>query len=185
MARKSNKIPFKLTEDFVIDSSSPSGLSWKNPTSVSKGHRKDDYKNAAGSFNRKTGYWQVKIRHPEYKDKNFFVYVHRLIWMIANGKEIPDGFVVDHKEGKINHPDNLRLATNIQNFANKRLRNVKETGLPSNVFARANGKYQGKFSYNNKAYISKNFDSIIEVEKWLSNKRQNLHGEFFHKDNLI
>jgi hypothetical protein len=40
-----------------------------------------------------------------------YVYANRLVWMLVHRQEIPEGYVVDHKDGNSNndHPDNLQL----------------------------------------------------------------------------
>lgn len=41
------------------------------------------------------------------------VFRNRLVWMLIHKKEVPEGFVVDHKDGlrTNDHPDNLGLMT--------------------------------------------------------------------------
>ena len=59
------------------------------------------------------------------------IYAHRVAYELSNGK-IPDGMQVDH----INHdrldnsPENLRLATALDNSRNKSVSKSSKTGVP-------------------------------------------------------
>ena len=46
-----------------------------------------------------------------------WVHAHRIVWMAHNGRDIPDGMQINHKDGDKhnNHPDNLELVTQSQN----------------------------------------------------------------------
>lgn len=48
--------------------------------------------------------------------------------VVIREREIPEGFVLDHKEGKSNDIDNLRLATVSQNAQNSKLMSNNTSG---------------------------------------------------------
>ena len=60
-------------------------------------------------------------------------YNHRIIWCMANNRLIPEGFVVDHRDGnpENNHPSNLRLVSNKINARNRK-------PLPGQIFGARN-----------------------------------------------
>lgn len=78
-------------------------------------------------------YWRVK-----FKNKN--VFVHRIVWTLANG-EIPPFYVVDHIDGNglNNRLDNLRLVRQEQNCRNKIKNKNNTSGVTGVHFEDANG----------------------------------------------
>lgn len=67
----------------------------------------------AGSLNR-DGYLRVRVKSVEYM-------VHRLVWKLVKGEDIPDGLYIDHidRNRTNNRIDNLRLATDLINQNNR------------------------------------------------------------------
>lgn len=57
---------------------------------------------------------RVQFSTPEGR---MWVYAHRVIWMVANHREIPSGLEINHKDGDPanNAPENLELATRQEN----------------------------------------------------------------------
>jgi hypothetical protein len=113
-----------------------SGLfQWKNPPMNHMGMK--NY--AAGCI--RTGYVLIKIDGRKYK-------AHRLAWLYVYG-EWPEGDI-DHANGcpLDNRIDNLRIATNQQNQANRRRNHDKET--PKGVRKLPGGKFQARISINKK-----------------------------------
>lgn len=172
----SNKITLEIANLFEINPEFASGLAWKNPSNHVKGHRKEGLKNMAGSFNNKTGYWQVRIPG-KFNGKNLFVYTHRLIWIIKNHKEIPEGYVVDHISTRENKPENLRLATRIENAANSRRTTNRQSGLPRRINKNSAG-YFARFRYAKETYRSPT-GTLEEAQEWLEETLKHMHGEFF------
>lgn len=113
--------PLELLEELlVLDSESPSWLSWKNPRS-----RKLKPGDHAGwqnqSQGRNAGYFQIGIRVDK-QDRLFLG--HRIVYYLHYQID-PGKFQVDHIDGnKFNHnPLNLRLACDSENRTNAPKRN--------------------------------------------------------------
>ncbi len=51
--------------------------------------------------------------------KRMAIYAHRIVWMVANQRDIPEGLEINHKDcnAKNNHPKNLEIVTRQQNTA--------------------------------------------------------------------
>lgn len=70
--------------------------------------------NVAGSPNR-DGYLRVRVKGEEFM-------VHRLVWKLVKGEDIPDGLYIDHidRNRQNNRIENLRLATDLINQNNRK-----------------------------------------------------------------
>lgn len=68
----------------------------------------------------KKGYVYVQVDNKDYL-------AHRIVWALANGRQDPGEYQVDHIDGdkENNHPSNLRLASNRQNCANRLAKGIK------------------------------------------------------------
>lgn len=90
---------------------------------------------------RMDGVIDVKVYGVLYK-------AHRIIWEMRYGP-IPEGMVVDHRDGNKsnNRLDNLRLATHAQNIHNQRAFN--SLGVK--------GVYRNRSSFASKIMVNKNF----------------------------
>lgn len=104
------------SEVFKVDSTSPSGLSWK----ISGNNRPIGKQVGWLDSN---GYWRC-----EYKSKA--ILVHRIIYHLENGDLITE-FVVDHIDRNTlnNHPSNLRMITKAHNNRNRRAAKTNTTGI--------------------------------------------------------
>lgn len=113
--------PIELLESlFSLDTTSPSGLRWKNPPKRG-GVKPGD---VAGSLNT-NGYWRVKIT----TDTKKLYLCHRIIYFLRTKKD-PGAFEIDHIFGDIQDSSNLRLADRQQNAAN-RCKNKKYKNKPT------------------------------------------------------
>lgn len=86
------------------------------------------------------GYRQVSIR-------GRLAYEHRIVWMATHGARIPDGAVIDHRNGDTgdNRPENLEAVTQGENIRRSRqgrsidyrLLDAVRDNLPPDVLAMA------------------------------------------------
>ena len=158
--KPTNKINLALVKElFVISNDSKSGIAWK------KNNR------PAGTV-LPNGYCQVRI-----PGGTWFVYTHRLVWMLDNDKEIPEGnYQVDHidHDRTNNKPENLRLIHQYWNLIRREV--DKSDGLPSNIYMTKKGT-KACFRCNGKTYRSE-VGSIEYLQKWLEQKRTELVGDY-------
>ena len=72
---------------------------------------------------------------------------HRVAWMVYHGKEIPDGFIIDHINGKKtdNRIANLRMATQTENQHNAR---KKRAGPRGAWFCKHSKKWRSSIRVN-------------------------------------
>lgn len=101
---------------------------------------------------------------------------HRIIWSLFNG-EIPEGMLIDHIDGNRsnNRIENLRLATRIQNNANKM--HTYEHGLPKGV-TKVGSKFRARLYHKGKNYSLGCFNTVEEAEEAYNKKAIEIHGEF-------
>ena len=132
----------------------------------------------AGCFNKE--YYVVKYKKRGYR-------LHRLLYQIYNNlEEIPEGFLVDHKDRDTtnNSKENLRLCTKSENNCNRSLNNNNILGI-KNIYIKNNKGYSYYYVKvaKNKKTISKLFP-LTELENainWRDQMLQELHGEFSSK----
>jgi hypothetical protein len=116
-------------------------------------------------------YYKVKL-------VDTYVQAHRVVWELHNGP-IPDGFEVDHEDtNKANNLiGNLRLATRCENHANVPTYASSTTKVKGLCFNKAQGAWMGQVQANGKRHTKSSVDRAL-VERWLIDKRKELHGEF-------
>ncbi len=108
--------------------------------------------------------------------------LHRLIWVWHNGP-IPDGMQIDHINGlrHDNRIENLRLATNGQNQANKAVRN--RTGFKG-VKRQRSGRWEARIRLNGKRICLGTFDSPEQAHAAYLGAARVAHGEFANGDQV-
>lgn len=143
-------------------------LRWLAPTS----NRVKKYR-LVGTIS--AGYLSTSIYNKSYQ-------VHRIIWELHNGP-IPDGFVVDHKDGnKLNNKlGNLRLCTQAENVLNCAASKNSKTKIKGVFFDKSRGKYKTQISVKGKLYFLGRFRKLEDAESAYRKAQIKLHGEFRRK----
>jgi hypothetical protein len=118
-----------------------------------------------------------KSRYPQIFVDNKAYALHRLIWIWVHG-QIPDGMCIDHINGETmdNRIDNLRLASPVENWRNRRIRRGTKSGY----------KGVSKQPYNYTAYLSVggvrqhlgSFKTAEEAAAAYDSAAEELYGEF-------
>jgi hypothetical protein len=98
-----------LDHIFEVDSTSPSGLRWRNPRS-----KRLKAGSVAGTLNQK-GYWVVTLK----LEKVYKFLVHRIIYCLLH-KEDPGCMSIDHSNNITFENTELRKVTHSQNHANRK-----------------------------------------------------------------
>lgn len=132
----------------------------------------------ANSLKQKNGYYMICYRGKSYKS-------HRILWILYNQQEIPDGMFIDHIDGNRgnNSKENLRLATLSQNAHNMKMRSNNKIGIKgininkfkSNIYYQADIRCDKKRMAKKFSYTPEGLES---AKKWIEEKRKELHGEF-------
>lgn len=129
-------------------------------------------------YDTEDGYRRIRIDGKKY-------YVHVLVWIFHYG-DIPEGFLVDHKNTirSCNFIDNLRLATPSQNQHNR----LKTTNSSTSQYKGVSwhteySKWRASIECNNKMMHIGYFDSEIEAHEAYCELAKNIFGEFFNNGN--
>lgn len=123
----------------------------------------------------KNGYYRIKFKSKEYLS-------HRILWILYNQQELPEGYLIDHADNVStnNSKENLRLASRSQNNHNRKISRNNTTGIKGLAILR-NSYYSCEIRKNNKRY-NKTFSYTPEglefAKLWLEEQREQLHGNF-------
>jgi hypothetical protein len=151
-------------------------LTWKE---VSKYKRRIKIGDRAGYSHHK-GYRWISVDGKEYQE-------HRFIWFWMTGNNAPKQ--LDHKDGNRNNNkwDNIRLATDTQNQANKRRGKPNKNGYKGVAIKRFvnSTKYQASISDHGKPKYLGLFNTAKEAHEKYCQEARKLHGEFFYEGELI
>ena len=175
-----------LNECFELDSSLEGGLRWKErPRShfkTDKTHRHFNLTLAgksSGSLQTKTRnkYYTVNF---SYFGKQVVVKNHRIIYAMYNQKIDIENFCIDHKDGNTinNLPDNLRLATNMENATNRKVGIRSKSGCLGVTWHNDKKKWQSSIRINGKDYYLGSFvclDDAITARKNAEKKSRNFY----------
>ena len=101
------------------------------------------YTVVANKKNSVEGYCQV-----HFNSRN--VYYHTIIWILSTGKDIPEGYDIDHINGNEidNRMENLRLVTNRGNQQNQKVHRGGQ--LCGSGFYKRTGKYRTNIQISGK-----------------------------------
>ncbi|OJI04523.1 HNH endonuclease [Polynucleobacter sp. MWH-Adler-W8] len=125
-----------------------------------------------------TGYLYVSIDKKSYG-------VHRIIWVMRHGKDIPKGYEIDHIDGNKsnNHIDNLRLATRAENMQNKSKRIDGNNSYKGVHHRKISGRYSASITYNGEQIALGNYDSALEAAAFYDAAAIKFHGKFARHNN--
>jgi len=153
----------KLNENFYYD-----GVVLRNKKT--RGSRA--LKDARSGGKHHSGYYHVRY-------ENKFHMVHRIIWVMVTGKDIPEGYEIDH----INHVrddnriDNLRMVTVQENRRNQRLTARNTSGCIGVSKYTPRNMWQAQIKVNGKNMhlgFYDEFDDAVSVRKE-AEKKYNFH----------
>lgn len=123
-------------------------------------------------------YYKFVFKNKTYK-------THRILWILRNQQEIPEGYVIDHIDGngRNNLKENLRLATYSENNHNIKINKNNRTGIKGIRVIRTNDyQYYMCQIQNNYDKFFKTFpynsDGLESAKLWLEEMRKVLHKEF-------
>ena len=153
---------------FTIDPTIPEGIRWK----VSRSRRKAG--DPAGILNG-NGYYHLGL-HGKYFSN------HTIIWIFHKG-EIPEGYVVDHKNRvkTDNYIDNYRLATKSQNNCNRTRAVHNKSGVKGVSWDEEKAKWKAQIYLNRKPIYLGHFAELEDARAAVQAGRTEHHGEFAHE----
>ena len=108
-----------LKNTFFLDSTSETGLRWAVFNQAIKQEAKRYPGDVAGFKKRVRGggfdYYRVKLKGTNYA-------VHRIVWVLYHNKNIPEGYVINHKDGNTfnNNIDNLEICLQKENMRRRK-----------------------------------------------------------------
>ncbi|MFC7515075.1 HNH endonuclease [Herbaspirillum sp. GCM10030257] len=107
-------------------------------------------------------------------------FVHRVIWAMHYGAWPEDQ--IDHRNTikADNRINNLRLATNAQNMANRGLQKNNKSGAKGVHFNKNAGRYQAYIKHLGKRYHLGYFDTVEAASAAHQKAAKQMFGEFAH-----
>ena len=86
-------------------------------------------------------------------------YAHRIVWMLHNNSEIPEGMQIDHidRDRSNNSPDNLRPATHSQNQLNR--------GALGCYYDKRERLWKAQINFDGKTHHLGYFDTQLDARK--------------------
>ena len=101
--------------------------------------------------------------------------VHRYVYMMVSGRDIPEGYQVDHINGikTDNRWSNLRLVTQTDNMKNMKLFRNNKSGVTGVRFDRTRSRWKVTLSNDTLGYY-KTFEDAVDARR-LAEKEHNYH----------
>ena len=117
------------------------------------------------------GYLRIKIDGQRY-------YAHRLAFLYVTGEWPPQN--IDHKDmdGLNNKWNNLRLATKMQNGANRGAQKNNRSGVKGVSFCATTGKWRADIQSDGKGINLGRFDTVSEAGNAYAAAAREVFGEF-------
>lgn len=151
----------------------------------------DNFYTIDGILYRKNGK-KIKSQFNTHESKYIKIYlngkkyfIHRILWILYNQKEIPEGFVVDHIDGNKhnNSKENLRICTVSENCCNSRRLKPNLSGVKGiTVMKTPSNNYYYAHIIKNGISKAKNFQyteqGLEDAKIWLETMRKEWHKEF-------
>lgn len=133
------------------------------------------FREVAGSVND-DGYLKIGLT---YKGKAKVYSAHRIIWAMHN-YPIPDGLLVDHKNGNTldNRISNLRLATDSENACNSWLSSANTSGVKGVSFYKRLGLWVAQVCKEKTNHRIGLYKELEEAQAAVEEARLQLHGVF-------
>lgn len=164
---KANPLPpLELLRELFFYPSPEGKLYWLKPRT----NRLEPF-DEAGTLDRH--YLMVKVAYKKYA-------VQRIVWAMRNGRDIPEGYELDHKDrNKLNNRiDNLRLATPSQNQSNRAKGKNNTSGFKGVSWHKNEQMYYVQIRHKNKQYHLGAYRTAIEGAVAYNEAAKRLHGEF-------
>ena len=143
---------------------------------ISRGSARKD---TEAGYIAEDGYRRVRI------DGKYY-YIHRLVWWMRTGKEVPDDLFIDHIDGvRLNNRfENLRLATALENQYNK-FRQEGGTSTYKGVwYDTVKCKWKASIRFKEKRHYIGQFDTELDAALAYDAYAKQIQGEFF-KPNIV
>lgn len=143
---------------------------------VSRGSAKRD---TEAGYVAEDGYRRVRV------DGKYF-YIHRLIWWLLTGKEVPEDLFIDHIDGnRLNNLiTNLRLATALENQYNKARQDNGTSSYKGVWFDKAKDVWKASIRFKEKRHYIGQFSSELDAALAYDEYARRIQGEFA-KPNVI
>jgi hypothetical protein len=149
---------FRLNDDMQIERKNKASGKWK----VVKNKN-----------NFRSGYCQIAFN-------GTMCFYHRLVWCLYYGKDIEEGFVIDHIDGnKLNNNiSNLRQATISQNAFNSKKRGNKSTIYKGVSRSKGRTRYRAYIQENKKQHYLGSYKTQYQAYSAYCEASKKYHGEF-------
>ena len=147
----------KWSNIFYYDTTSPTGLRWKNT------RRNPRYNNVIVSKDSVAGYLRFykdgRPRNSSVSVHGKSYYIHRIIFEMLNGVQIPDGYIIDHIDGNPhnNCVSNLKMVLPFDNAHNIKKMRHNSSGITGVVYVQSSNSWRAIWHNGEGRQLSKSF----------------------------